>query len=165
MSYKYLQTSIWQYSLDDDGVELWEKALDGDKLFEIVDNSLVRVLSNVEFTISYKKGRVTRIKTFLVPKGWEFDGASIPEIFWDTIGRPTDKKFLFPAMVHDWLYSIRWNRKISDDAFRDLLEEEGVWCAKASLMWAAVRLGGHAIYAGDSSPIWGRVRKLLIKGY
>lgn len=165
MRYQYRSSRIWCYTEDEDGVEIWDYLPDNSKVFEIISETLVKTLVDIDFTIYFKKKGADRYKSFRIPAGWEFDGASIPKAFWKTIGRPTKDKFLIPAMVHDWLYSVRWNRKLADDAFRDLLEEEGVWCAKASLMWAAVRLGGHAIYAGDESRIWGKIRSKLIKGY
>lgn len=116
---------------------------------------------NVEATITWKQGDRYYSKTFQIQKGFTFDGASIPPVFWDLVGEPTDSDFLIAAMIHDYLYSIRFNRKISDGAFRTFLIQNGVWTLKAKLMWAGVRLGGFVFYAGDTSKFWKKVRNYL----
>ncbi len=40
---------------------------------------------------------------FTIPKGYCWDGATIPRIFWRLIGAKTDPKFLIPSLVHDVL--------------------------------------------------------------
>ncbi|MBQ9149879.1 DUF1353 domain-containing protein [bacterium] len=67
---------------------------------------------------------------FIIPKGYCFDGASIPRIFWRIIGPNTDNTFLVAAMVHDYLcenHSVIDNdRYLSTLIFNDLLEVGGV---------------------------------------
>lgn len=47
---------------------------------------------------------VTREKcTFEIDKGYTWDGASIPRMFWRLIGAKTDPRFLIPSMIHDVL--------------------------------------------------------------
>ena len=41
--------------------------------------------------------------TFTIPKGYEFDGASIPRVFWRIVGANTDNRFIVAAMVHDFV--------------------------------------------------------------
>ena len=41
--------------------------------------------------------------TFIIPKGYTWDGASIPKLFWKFIGSKTDSTFLIPSMIHDVL--------------------------------------------------------------
>ena len=40
---------------------------------------------------------------FEIPKGYCYDGATIPKIFWRVIGANTDNRFLVPALIHDVL--------------------------------------------------------------
>ena len=40
---------------------------------------------------------------FTIKKGYCWDGATIPKIFWQLIGAKTDPKFLIPSLIHDYL--------------------------------------------------------------
>ena len=40
---------------------------------------------------------------FLIPKGYTWDGATIPRMFWRLIGSKSDNRFLVPSLVHDVL--------------------------------------------------------------
>lgn len=80
---------------------------------------------------------------FVIPKGFAFDGASIPSIAWHGIGTPFEPQFMLPSMVHDWIYIVHtYSREEADDLFYELLKENGVKEAKAFVMWMAVRAGG-----------------------
>ena len=79
---------------------------------------------------------------FLVPKGYCYDGASIPRMFWRIIGSNYDNKYLIPALVHDVLCEnhefINNDRSFSTDVFNALLEASGVnkfsrFCMKNSV--------------------------------
>lgn len=93
-----------------------------------------------------------------VPKGYVFDGASIPRVFWRVIGGPWGP-YRDAAAVHDYLYShghlafpdepdADGNRRPSitreeaDNIFHRIMLEVGISRFKASLMRRAVRLGG-----------------------
>ena len=81
---------------------------------------------------------------FTIPKGYCFDGASIPRLFWRIIGAPTDNSFLIAAMVHDTLcenhYYIMNDRQLSTDVFNALLETSRVGKFKRYLMKHSVNL-------------------------
>ena len=66
------------------------------------------------------------IYTFSIPRGYCFDGASIPRFFWRIIGSNTDNKFLIASMVHDVLcenkHFINNDREFSSKVFNALLE-------------------------------------------
>ena len=86
-----------------------------------------------------------------IPRGFEFDGASIPPLLWPVIGSPFDPRFVRAALIHDWLYSSHLiDRKTADKAFKAVLLEDGVSDWRASAMYSAVRAGG--LYAWDDSP-------------
>ena len=40
---------------------------------------------------------------FTIPKGYCWDGASIPRFFWRLIGAKTSPEFLIPSLIHDVL--------------------------------------------------------------
>ena len=50
--------------------------------------------------VDYKKDKTYN---FQIPKGYCYDGASIPRLFWRIIGSNTDNRFLIPALIHDIL--------------------------------------------------------------
>ena len=73
--------------------------------------------------VDYKKYKTYN---FEIPKGYCYDGASIPKIFWRIIGSNTDNRFLIPALVHDVLCEnhgfVDNDRKFSTEVFNALLE-------------------------------------------
>lgn len=76
--------------------------------------------------------------TFTIPKGYEFDGASIPRIFWRIVGANTDNRFIVAAMVHDFMCEnhsvVENNRYLSTRIFNNLLKVGGVPAFKRWLM-------------------------------
>lgn len=78
------------------------------------------------------------IFSFSIPKGYCFDGASIPRLFWRLVGSNTDNTFLVAAMVHDFCCEnhniIENNRYLSTLVFNALLEVGGVNKFKRWLM-------------------------------
>ena len=76
--------------------------------------------------------------SFVIPKGYCFDGASIPRIFWRVVGSNTDNKFLIAALIHDVLCEnhnyIDNDRNFSTKVFNALLESSGVKPLKRFLM-------------------------------
>ena len=85
--------------------------------------------------VDYKKEKTYN---FEIPKGYCYDGASIPRLFWRIIGSNTDNKFLIPALIHDILCEnhsyIDYDRKFSTEVFNALLESGEVNAFKRFLM-------------------------------
>lgn len=83
----------------------------------------------------YKKMKTYK---FEIPKGYCYDGASIPKIFWRVIGANTDNKFLIAALIHDVLcenhHYINNDRNFSTKVFNALLEASQVNAFKRYLM-------------------------------
>lgn len=81
---------------------------------------------------------------FTIPKGFCYDGASIPRIFWRLIGANTDNSFLIPALIHDWLCEnhshIDNDRNFSSEVFNALLEVSEVGSLKRYMMKHSVNL-------------------------
>ncbi len=75
---------------------------------------------------------------FKIPKGYCYDGASIPRFFWRIIGPNTDNRFLIPALIHDVLCEhheyVDNDRKFSTEIFNALLECSGVYGMKRFFM-------------------------------
>jgi hypothetical protein len=94
--------------------------------------------NNVNFFIEYE-GEEYRI---FFPKGYTWDGASIPFGFRWIIGYKGDPKFLIPSMVHDKLcenhYLVANNRYLSSLIFKKLLKACGVGKVRAQIMFLAV---------------------------
>ena len=95
-------------------------------------NITVRLIDNVK----------QRTYQFEIPKGYCFDGASIPRFFWRIIGAPTDNEFLVAALVHDVLCEnhqyIMNDREFSTLVFDSLLKVSEVGKFKRFLMKTSV---------------------------
>ena len=85
--------------------------------------------------VNYKKDKTYN---FEIPKGYCYDGASIPRLFWRIIGSNTDNRFLIPALIHNILCEnhsfIDNDRKFSTEVFNALLEASEVNAFKRFLM-------------------------------
>lgn len=90
------------------------------------------------FTVFYKDEQYV----ILCPKGYDWDGASIPLGFRWIIGGKGSPEFLIPSMVHDRLCEnhdfIKNNRYLSSLIFRELLIAYKVGKFKANVMFNAV---------------------------
>ncbi|MEN9362165.1 MAG: hypothetical protein RL095_3700 [Verrucomicrobiota bacterium] len=104
-------------------------------------------------TISYPSGKGDVLLTdfrfiingeeVVIPRGFLFDGASVPRAFWSIIGAPNEPDFMLAALLHDWLYwSHQWTKAKADAALRDLLVASGVSAIRAGAMFRAVDLFG-----------------------
>lgn len=85
-----------------------------------------------------------RTHEFSIPKGYCFDGASIPRFFWRIIGAPTDNSFLIASMIHDMTCInpeyIMCDRQLSTEVFNALLESSKVNKVKRFLMKHSVNI-------------------------
>ena len=81
---------------------------------------------------------------FKIPKGYCYDGASIPRFFWRLIGSNSDNRFLIAALIHDVLCEnhnyIENDRAFSTEVFNALLESSNVSALKRFLMKNSVGL-------------------------
>jgi hypothetical protein len=84
--------------------------------------------------------------THFIPNGFVTDGASIPGLFWLTVGHPFDPAFICAAVIHDkkWREAKTWaDRTRANQLFREILRRQkvancwerfslaaGVWCGK-----------------------------------
>lgn len=80
-------------------------------------------------------------KVYTVPKGFPFDGASIPRLARIVI--PKNGVKLYAACLHDYFYRTHEvTRENADRAFLNILLEMGEPKPSAYLMYYAVRAGG-----------------------
>jgi hypothetical protein len=103
----------------------------------------------------YQVTRELTVKTsygiFNIPRGFIFDGASIPRIFWPFIGHPFNGKYIKSALVHDYLYDAvfkifetgEYNRAYkaavqADKIFKELLKREN-GKERSNVLFGAVR--------------------------
>ena len=84
------------------------------------------------------------IYTFSIPKGYCYDGASVPKFFHRVIGANTDNKFLIAALVHDVLCEnhsyVNNDRPFSSKVFNALLEVSEVNPIKRIFMKHSVNI-------------------------
>jgi hypothetical protein len=79
----------------------------------------------------------------IVPKGFVMNGASIPRVFWSTIGHPLDTQFVYAAGVHDYECTVQVTPPaVVHRRFGAMLKAEGVGVVRRTLMVAAVRAFG-----------------------
>ena len=111
--------------------------------YQVISRKRIRLLNTVMVNIN---GEAISIKA-----GFEWNGASVPQMFWASIGKPTNEDFALASLVHDYLYAIKFNRDVADAVFRKLLDMAGVNGRRVALMWGAVRVGGHIFYAARAN--------------
>ena len=98
--------------------------------------------------------------TINIPKGFVFDGASVPFGLWN-IFPPLDSDYLIAALLHDFLYQSEYfDRKICDEVFYTALLTMKITHCKAYLMYLAVRLGGWQTWSTHNRSQVMRVRNL-----
>jgi|ERR1019366_1027732 hypothetical protein len=95
-----------------------------------------------------------RFRKVEVPSGFVTDLASIPRVFWSLL-RP-DGEYVYPAIVHDYLYWVQSrSRAESDEIFKLGMQEFSINPATIEVIYRAVRLGGNASWSDNQ-----RQRKL-----
>jgi hypothetical protein len=86
-----------------------------------------------------------------IPKGFKWNGASIPFFLWPILGGPFSPKFMAPSLLHDYLYSSGessgFSRRAADKLFRKHLLVNGVSKEDADTLYFGVRMAGK--------PFWG----------
>lgn len=88
----------------------------------------------------------------VIDAGYEFDGASIPQILWWIPGFSPVGLHLWAALAHDWIcdHPDELDRVIGDAIFVSLLKHTGVRWYRRVPMYVAVR--SWSIFRGVKSP-------------
>lgn len=82
-----------------------------------------------------------------VNKGFDFDGASVPQMLWGLGLSPMTGGYQRAACLHDALYASEYfDRKICDSIFLEAMESDGVPYAKRTAMFYAVRMFGSLVW-------------------
>lgn len=95
-------------------------------------------------------------KSFLIPKGFESDGASVPRFFWRLVCPPVDPHAVRAGVAHDYIYRIQpegWTRKGADKMFLCFLIEDGLPPFRATLAYWGVRLFGRIAWDENSKEL------------
>ena len=86
------------------------------------------------------------------PKGFVYDGASIPSLLTNILPR-FGYKYDRASCLHDWLYAAtnthNYNRKMCDKIFYEAMLDDKVNKNLAKLMYWAVRVFGSKYYGGN----------------
>ncbi len=87
---------------------------------------------------------------FYIPADFSTDLSNIPKVAWGIMGK-NQNGFLRAAMVHDWLNSMicRFTREEADLILYQMLRQEGMNPASASIVYYAVRLFGSSFFDKD----------------
>lgn len=107
-------------------------------------------------------------KQIVIPKGYPFDGASVPRLVWSITGILPVGLPLGAAAVHDFTYQRKgrlirdefkikhngiwvpmasvWSRKQCDDMFYRIMQEANVTPWKSFAMYQSVRIFGQAAW-------------------
>lgn len=84
---------------------------------------------------------------FVIPKGFRWDGASIPQELWILMGHPFSKAVRASSCLHDFLYENEViPKKKADQMFADALQEEGMEYNLANMFYLGTRLAGRSKY-------------------
>ena len=101
-------------------------------------------INKTNLRIILKDIKKNKVYNFEIPKGYCFDGASVPRFFWRIIGSNTDNKFLLAALVHDVLCEnhryVDNDREFSTRVFNLLLKESDVKPLKRFFMKNSVNI-------------------------
>ena len=91
-------------------------------------------------------------RNFLIPRGFESDGASVPRLFWRVVFPNSDSHATTAGICHDWIYRTQpegWTRKDADRMFLALLIEFGTPAPRALAAYLAVRCFGGIAWNGN----------------
>ena len=98
----------------------------------------------------------------IVPKGFIFDFASIPKLFWN-IFSPNGGRYDRASCLHDWLYATQClSRKESDWIFYLAMLDDRTPKWKAKIFYWGVRVGGSFAWnnnkkkAKELAKYWGK---------
>lgn len=81
---------------------------------------------------------------YVVPKGFWFNGGSIPKLFWQVTFTPFDPDIIDGFLLHDWAYTSHvMDKQTADDSLQDFIQSSG-FSVRANLVATAVRMFGKS---------------------
>lgn len=102
--------------------------------------------------VVYHVGGPKSLDRIVVPAGFEWDGGSVPRIFWNLVDPwgKASKAYL----LHDWLYHTQdRSRLVSDAILMEAMEVLGVNFFKRKIVFRAVRIGGWMAWGKNRSKL------------
>lgn len=121
----------------------------------IAVNANDRILYLLEETVSYSTNR----GTIIVPAGFIWDGASVPNGL-QSVEPAFDDETYFAALLHDWLYATEMlPREVADDLFRQAAKIGGAGGFRRFYLFWSVRIGAGSVWTeehSDESVWWAR---------
>ena len=116
-------------------------------LYDVTIDQEASISPTTGIDYSVQKSLIVHIdnKIYHVPIGFVTDLASIPRALWGIIA-PSDDHFVYPAILHDFLYSCPRTlpRDKIDSIFYSFLRERGVKKFQAYQFFLAVRIFGNS---------------------
>lgn len=98
-----------------------------------------------DYYYSYKLGDKTTYGG--IPKGFIYDGASVPRILWSVLGMSPDGLGRPAFLIHDFMYDKqKKSRKFADDLFYEVLLYVGESRWRAWTAYKGVRLFGGRVW-------------------
>lgn len=92
---------------------------------------------------------------YRIPEGFEWDGASVPRLFWSSFGYPFDDIHMEPGLWHDAAYSGLFpgmTRDMADDIYYAWIRGLGQSFIKAKLEYRAIRWFGESHWTPGEGP-------------
>ena len=105
------------------------------------------------FTVLYNYRVFFDGKNFLIPAGFESDGASVPRFFWRIVCPPLDHRAVRAGVAHDYIYRTQpedWTRREADLMFLAFLIEDGLPPFRARLAYLGVRFFGRRAWNANA---------------
>lgn len=101
-------------------------------------------------------------KIIQVNKGFDFDGASIPQSLWGIVGSPMTGGYQRAACLHDALYASEYfPREVCDALFLEAMTSDGVPRFRRLSMYYAVRMFGGQVWKGHNKDEVNHYRKFI----
>lgn len=117
-------------------IQLNEKPFPYPLIVKFIDGRLWELMNLFEY--HRKNGEIIQVL-----KGFKFDFASIPSLFWSLVGSPTGK-YGAAALIHDWLcINATWNRAKTDKIFLEAMRDSDVSYLKRMTLYLAVRIWSY----------------------
>lgn len=98
--------------------------------------------------------------TFVIPKGFICDFASIPRLFWSIY--PPDGNHRYPSIPHDMGYKAEIMREFMDRLFKKLLAKSDTPKQVQRVFYSNVSLFGRFVYMGHKKEEVEKARELFI---
>lgn len=111
--------------------------------YTLEDDMLV-LTCKLDVKLKWRENGKKKEKEFDIESGFEWDGASIPDIFQKLIGKPKDPAFALASCIHDKLVGLHWSHYIESRAFYEVLKTRK---GKFDIPWYKEKAMYIAVYA------------------